>query len=76
MDRKIDKAKERAAAESRPKVLRPEDQRRLDDIQARIKGEWGGRDGKRAGARWVGRGRSGARGGGALPGSQGSRSVG
>ena len=38
MDRKIEKAKERAEAESRPKVLRPEDQKRLDDIQERIKG--------------------------------------
>jgi hypothetical protein len=62
MDRKIDKAKERAAAESRPKVLRPEDQRRLDDIQARIKGGWAvaaaaGAPSGSQGEQWLGRGR-------------------
>jgi hypothetical protein len=40
MDRKIEKAKERAEAESRPKVLRPEDQKRLDEIQERIQGTY------------------------------------
>eukprot|EP00878_Enallax_costatus_P017931 GHUV01018856.1.p1 GENE.GHUV01018856.1~~GHUV01018856.1.p1 ORF type:complete len:371 (+),score=85.32 GHUV01018856.1:301-1413(+) len=35
MDVKIKRNKERAEAESRPKVLKPDDQRRLDDISAR-----------------------------------------
>lgn len=38
MDVKIRKNKERAEAESRPKVLKPDDQRRLDDIKARQAG--------------------------------------
>lgn len=38
MDIKIKKNKERAEAESRPKVLKPDDQRRLDDIKARQAG--------------------------------------
>lgn len=39
MDRKIEKNKERAAAESRPKPVRPEDEKRLDEIKARMEGE-------------------------------------
>lgn len=38
MDRKIEKNRERAAAESRPKPLRPDDIRKLDDIKARMNG--------------------------------------
>lgn len=38
MDLKIKRNKERAEAESRPKVLKPDDQRRLDDISARQAG--------------------------------------
>lgn len=41
MDRKIEKNKERAAAESRPKPIRPEDQLRLDEIKARMDGGCG-----------------------------------
>ena len=39
MDRKIEKNRERAAAESRPKPLRPDDQRKLDEIKLRLDGE-------------------------------------
>ncbi len=38
MDRKIAKAKDRADKESMPKPVKPEDQARLDELQARIKG--------------------------------------
>lgn len=38
MDRKIKKAKERAAAESAPKELRADDKKRLEEIEIRIKG--------------------------------------
>jgi hypothetical protein len=44
MDAKIRKNKERAEAESRPKVLKLDDQRRLDDIKMR-----------QAGAHWRGK---------------------
>jgi hypothetical protein len=39
MDQKIKKNKERAEAESRPKVLKLEDQKRLDELKARQAGE-------------------------------------
>jgi hypothetical protein len=39
MDRKIEKNRERAAAESAPRLLKADEQRRLDDIQGRMRGE-------------------------------------
>jgi hypothetical protein len=40
MDAKIRKNKERAEAESRPKVLKLDDQRRLDEIKMRQAGAY------------------------------------
>lgn len=39
MDRKINKNKDRAAAESAPKPLKAEDQIRLSEMLGRVKGE-------------------------------------
>ena len=39
MDRKIAKAKDRADKESMPKAIKAEDQVKLDELQARAKGE-------------------------------------
>ena len=41
MDRKVQKAEERADKESAPKPIKPEDQARLDEITQRAKGEKG-----------------------------------
>lgn len=40
MDVKIRKNKERAESESRPKVLKLDDQKRLDEMKQRQAGEW------------------------------------
>lgn len=39
MDRKINKSKERAAAESAPREIRAEDQGRLNDLQQKARGD-------------------------------------
>ena len=38
MDRRIEKNRERAEAESRPRPVKPDDQRKLDEIRGRMEG--------------------------------------